>query len=128
MFEGHRAHTLEVDALVKTIVGRWLFALEKFVQFARESFVILAVTLRGLAIHFHFGGEIAQGISPLCAMLAVLVPAIRPESEKNADSYQRYFDGQVEERPSMLSAAQVHTGESMAECQRAFQVRAARAF
>src|SRR5438270_12689652 len=82
MFEDHRAHLLEVDAIVKAIVGWRLFAPEKFAQFARESFVILTAALRGLAIHFHFAGEIAQGGLGLRAMLAVLVPVVRPKGEK----------------------------------------------
>ena len=95
MFEDDRAHAFEVDALVKAIVSRRLFAREKFVQLARERFVVLAVALRGLAIRFHFAGEIAQGGPGLRAMLAVLVPVVRPEGEKNADSYQRDFEDQI---------------------------------
>ena len=120
MFEDHRAHLLEVDALVKAIVGWRLFAPEKFAQFARESFVILTAALRGLAIHFHFAGEIAQGGLGLRAMLAVLVPVVRPKGEKNADSDQRDFDDQVEERPSMFSPRKLMR-ENMAAYQRALQ-------
>ncbi len=72
-------------------------------------------------IRFHFAGEIAQGSLGVRAMLAVLVPVVRPEGEKNTDSYERDFDEQVEERPSMFSAAQAHARESMAEWQREFQ-------
>ena len=54
--------------------------------------MILAVALRGLAIRFHFSGEIAQSGLGLRAMLAVFVPVVRPEGEKNADSYQRDFE------------------------------------
>ncbi len=61
-------------------------------QLARESFVILAVAERGLAIRLHFSGEVAQGGLGLCAMLAALVPVVRPEGEKNADSYQRNLE------------------------------------
>src|SRR5450755_807942 len=111
MFEDHRAHAFEVDARIKAIVARRLLAREKFVQLARESFVILAVALRGLAIRFHFSGEVAQGGPGLRAMLAALVPVVRPEGEKNADSDQRDFEEQVEERPSMFSAVQAHVRE-----------------
>ena len=86
----------------------------------RESFVILAVTLRGLAIRFHFAGEIAQGSLGVRAMLAVLVPVVRPKGEKNADSDQRDFDDQVEERPSMFSPRKLMR-ENMAAYQRALQ-------
>src|SRR6059058_1533705 len=51
---------------------------------ARESFVIGAVALRGLAVGFHFGGEIAQGGPGLRAMLAVLVPVVCPQGKKDA--------------------------------------------
>ena len=77
MFEDDRAQPFEVDALIKAVIARRLFAGEKFAQFARESFVILAVALRGLAIRFHFVSEIAERGPGLCAMLAVLVPVIR---------------------------------------------------
>jgi len=86
----------------------------------RESFVILAVTLRGLAIRFHFAGEIAQGDLGLRVMLAVLVPVVRLKGEKNADSDQRDFDDQVEERPSMFSPRKLMR-ENMAAYQRALQ-------
>src|SRR4029077_12172890 len=111
MFEDNRAQAFEVDALIKALVTRRLFAHEKFVQFARESIVILAVALRSLAIRFHFSGEIAQGGLGLRAMLAVFVPIVRPQGKKNTDRYQRDFDEQVEERPSMFSAAQAHARE-----------------
>jgi len=38
--------------------------------------------LRGLAIRFHFSGEIAQGGLGLRAMLAVFVPIVRPQGKK----------------------------------------------
>src|SRR6266404_1499127 len=113
MFENHRAHAFEVDALIKAIVARRLFA--------REKFVILEVALHGLAIRFHFFRKIAQGGLGLRAMLAVLVPVVRPEGEKNTDSDQRDFDEQVEERSSMFYAAQTHACKSMAAFQQAFQ-------
>ena len=97
MFEGDRAHAFEVDALIEAIVARRLFAFEKFVELARESFVILAVALRGLAIRFHFSSEIAQSGLALRAMLAVFVPVVRPQGEKYADSYERDFEEQVKE-------------------------------
>jgi hypothetical protein len=78
------------------------------VQLARERFVILAVALRDLTIRFHFSGEISEGGLGLRAMLAVLVPVVRPESEKNAGSDQRDFKEEVEERSSIFSAAQAH--------------------
>jgi hypothetical protein len=81
-----------VNALIKAIAAGRFLAREKLVQLARERFVILAVTLRGLAIRFHFSGEVAQGGPGLRAMLAVLVPVIRPESEKNADGDERDFE------------------------------------
>src|SRR6266478_2688005 len=97
MFEDHRAHAFEVDALIKAIFARRLFAREKFAQLAREGFVISAVALHGLAVGLHFAGEIAQGGPSLRAILAVFVPIIRPQSEKDADRYQRDFEDQVKE-------------------------------
>jgi hypothetical protein len=44
-------------------------------------------------------------------MLAVFVPAIRPEGEKNTDSYEDDLEKQMEERFSMFSAAQAHGRE-----------------
>jgi len=84
------------DALIKAIFTRRLFAREKFAQLARERFVIGAVALRRLAVGFHFAGEIAKGGLGLRAMLAVFVPVIRPQSEKDADRYERDFEEQVE--------------------------------
>jgi len=97
MFEDYRAHAFEMDALIKAIFARRLLAREKFAQFARERFVIGAVALHSLTVGFHFGSEIAQGRPSLRAMLAVFVPIIRPQSEKDADRYQRDFEEQVEE-------------------------------
>jgi len=119
MFEDDRAQAFEVDALIKAVIARRLFAGEKFAQFARESFVILAVALRGLAIRFHFVSEIAERGPGLRAMLAVLVPVIRQESEKNPDRYERDFEEKVEQRS--FSAVQAHACESMAESKRRFQ-------
>jgi hypothetical protein len=85
--------------------------MEKLIQLARKSFVIWAVALRSLAVGFHFSDKIAQSGPGLRAMLAVLVPVVRPEGKKNTDSYQRDFEDQVEERPSMFSAAQAHARE-----------------
>src|SRR5207237_3619235 len=103
MFEDHRAHAFKVDALIKAIFVRRLFAREKFAQLVRERFVICAVALRGLTIGFHFGGEIAQSGLGLRAMLTVFPPIIRPQGEKDAHRYQRDFEEQVEKRS--LSAA-----------------------
>ena len=71
--------------------------------------MIGAVALRRLAVGFHFAGEIAQGGLSLRAMLAVFVPIIRPQSEKDADGYEDDFEEQVEERA--LSAAKAHARE-----------------
>src|SRR5437868_4570655 len=109
MFEDHRAHAFKVDALIKAIFVRRLFAREKFAQLARERFVICAVALRGLTIGFHFGGEIAQSGLGLRAMLTVFLPIIRPQGEKDAHRYQRDFEEQVEKRS--LSAADAHGRE-----------------
>lgn len=82
-------------------------------QLARESLVILPVLLRGLAIRFHFSREVAQSGLGLRTMLAVLVPVVRPQSDKNADRDQGDFEQQVEERPWM-SAKQAHAQECAA--------------
>jgi len=58
--------------------------------------VILAVALHGLAIRFHVADKIAQSGPGLGAMLAVFVPVIRPQSEKDADRYERDFEEEVE--------------------------------
>jgi hypothetical protein len=86
-----------MDFLTKALLTGRLTATEKLNQLARESFVIRAVALCGLAVRFHFAGEIAQGGPSLRAMLAVFVPIIRPQGKKDADSYQRDFEDQVEE-------------------------------
>ena len=80
----------------KAIFTGRLIATEKLNQLARESFVIRAVALCGLAVRFHFASEIAQGGPSLRAMLAVFVPIIRPQSKKDADSYEDNFKEQVE--------------------------------
>jgi hypothetical protein len=67
--------------------------------------------LRRFAVRFHFPGEVTQSVLGLRAMLALLVPAIGPEGEKDADSYQRDLEQEIEERPSMFSAAQAHARE-----------------
>jgi len=97
MFEDHWAHAFVVDALIKAIFARRLFARAKFAQLAHECFVIGPVALRGLAVGFHFSGEIAQGGPSLRTMLLVFVPIIGPQGEKDADRYQRDFEEQVEE-------------------------------
>jgi hypothetical protein len=53
--------------------------------------------LCGLPVRFHFASEIAQGGPSLRAMLAVFVPIIGPQGEKDADRYQHDFEDQVEE-------------------------------
>jgi hypothetical protein len=80
-------------------------------QLARERFVILAFPLDGVAVGFHFAGKIAQRRLSLRAMLAVLVPVVRQESEKNGDSNEGDFQKQVKERPWMFSAAQAQARE-----------------
>ncbi len=112
MFEDDRAHAFEVDALVK---GARRSA-------ARCSREIRAARARGFR---DIGG---------CARVAWRFASISPakfrsaawacarcsrsscqlfahKSEKNADSYQRDFEEQVEERSSMFSAAQAHARE-----------------
>ena len=97
--------------LIKAIFAGRFFACEKFAQLARECFVILAVALRSLEIRFHLSSEVAQRSLGLRAMLAVLVPVVRQEAEKNGDGDQRDFEEQAEERSSMFSAAQAHARE-----------------
>src|SRR5207248_7714299 len=116
MFEDYRAHAFEVDASIKAIFARRLFAREKFAQLARERFVICAVALRGLMIRFHFAGEIAQGGLGLRAMFTVFVPVVRPQGEKNANGNEDDLDQQAKERP--LSAAEAHGRESLPKVKR----------
>src|SRR5213595_3824237 len=98
-----------MDLLIKAFLVRRLFAAEKLLQFAPESLVIFAVALRGLAVGFHFSCEIAQGGPSLRAMLAVLVPVVCPQGEKNAYGNEDDLEKQVEERP--LFAAEAHRRE-----------------
>src|SRR5438046_6700879 len=109
MFEDYWAHAFEVDALIKAVFVRRLFAREKFAQLARGRFVICAVALRGLAIGFHFSDKIAQRGLGLCAMFAVLVPIVRPQGKEDADSNEDDLEKEVEERP--LFAAVAHGRE-----------------
>src|SRR5437660_10622134 len=95
-----------MDFLTKALLSGRLTATEKLNQLARESFVIRAVALCGLAVRFHFASEIAQGGPSLGAMLAVFVPIIRPQGQKDADSYEDNLKQQVEERA--LFAAEAH--------------------
>ena len=78
--------------------------------------MIGAVALRCLAVGFHFAGEIAQGSPGLRTMLAVFVPVVRPQGEKNAHGDEDDLDQQVEERP--LSAAEAHGRESLLKVKR----------
>src|SRR6059058_5284575 len=116
MFEDHRTHAFKVDALIKAIFVRRLFAREKFAQLARERFVICAVALRGLAIGFHFVGEIAQSSLGLRAMLVIFVPVVRPQGKEDAHSNEDDLEKEVQERP--LSAAEAHGRESLLKVKR----------
>src|SRR6266581_4541632 len=116
MFEDYWAHAFEVDALIKAVFVRRLFAREKFAQLARERFVICAVALRGLAIGFHFSDKIAQRGLGLRAMFAVLVPIVRPQGKEDAHSNEDDLEKEVEERP--LSAAEAHGRESLLKVKR----------
>src|SRR5437763_3267684 len=116
MFEDYWAHAFEVDALIKAVFVRRLFAREKFAQLARERFVICAVALRGLAIGFHFSDKIAQRGLSLRAMFAVLVPIVRPQGKEDAHSNEDDLEKEVEERP--LSAAEAHGRESLLKVKR----------
>src|SRR5260370_39264263 len=100
-----------MDFLTKALLARGFIATKKLNQLARESFVIRAVALRGLAIGVHFGGEVAQGGLSLRAMLAVLVPIVSPQGEKDAYGNEDDFDQQVEEGSSMFVAVQAHGRE-----------------
>jgi len=101
-----RTHPLEMDFLTKALLTGRLTATEKLNQLARESFVIRAVALCGLAVRFHFASEIAEGGPSLRAMLAVFVPIIRPQGKKNADRYEDNLKEQVGKRAS--SAVKTH--------------------
>src|ERR1700738_5023093 len=97
-----------MDFLIETVLARGLFAMEKLIQLARESFVIGAVALRGLKVGFHFSGKIAQDGLGLRAMLAIFVPTVRPQGEKDAYGNEDDLDKQVDECSSVFSAAQTH--------------------
>ena len=96
-----------MDFLTKALLARGLIAAEKLNQLARERLVIGTVALGSLAVGFHFAGKIAQGGLGLRAMLAVFVPIIRPQGEKDAYGNEDNLEKQVEERP--LPAAEAHT-------------------
>src|SRR5437773_2276105 len=103
VLEDDRTHPFEMDFFTEAFLARRLFAAEKLLQFARESFVIGAVALRGLAVGFHFSGKIAQGGLGLRAMLAVFVPVVCPQGKKNAYGDEGDLEKQVDETSSMFS-------------------------
>src|SRR5207247_8374690 len=105
-----------MDFLIEAFLARRLFAAEKLLQLARESFVICAVALRGLAIGFHFVDEIAQRSLGLRAMLVIFVPVVRPQGKEDAHSNEDDLEKEVEERP--LSAAEAHGRESLLKVKR----------
>ena len=97
MFVDDRTHPFEMDFLTEAVLARGFFAAEKLNQLARESFVIWAVALRSLEVCFHFSDKIAQSALGLRAMLAVFVPIIRPQGEKDTYGNGSDFEKQVEE-------------------------------
>src|SRR5437773_9398962 len=105
-----------MDFLIEAFLARRLFAAEKLLQLARESFVICAVALRGLAIGFHFSDKIAQRGLGLRPMFAVLVPIVRPQGKEDTHSNEDNLEKEGEERP--LSAAEAHGRESLLKVKR----------
>jgi hypothetical protein len=97
VFVDDRTHSLKMDFLTKAVLARGLIATEKLNQLARESFVIGAVALGSLAVGFHFSDKITQGSLGLRAMLAVFVPVVRPQGEKDAYGNEDDLEKQVEE-------------------------------
>ena len=103
-----RAHPFEMDFLSETILARGIFATEKLNQLAGETFVIWAVALRGLEVGFHFSNKIAQGGLGQRLMLAVFVPIVRPQGEKDTYGNGDDLEERVDKFSSMFSAAQTH--------------------
>ncbi|PYI91521.1 MAG: hypothetical protein DMF03_03290 [Verrucomicrobia bacterium] len=97
MLVDDRAHPFEMDFLSETVLARGIFATEKLNQLAGESFVIWAVALRGL--------EVGSGQR---LMLAVFVPIVRPQGEKDTYGNGDDLEEQVDKFSSMFSAAQTH--------------------
>ena len=100
-----------MDLFVHSLFGRWLAALKKSIQLARESFVILPVLLHRLAIRFHFAQKIVKRSPSLSAMLAVLMPIIGQQREKDADRDEADLNQKVSECSLLVVKAHVEASK-----------------
>jgi hypothetical protein len=83
-------------------------------QSASESVVVLAFVSDGLLVRPQLVREIAEGGMGQGAVLAFLVPVVRPKCEKNANADEDDFQDNVEQGLLVFPAAQAHRALSSA--------------
>src|ERR1041385_3459417 len=77
-------------------------------QLASESVVVLAFVSDGLLVRPQLVAEIAQAGMGQRAVLALLVPVVRPKCEKNPNADEDDFQDNVEQGLLVFPAAQAH--------------------